>query len=99
DQLCRWGRDDVTIGLSDALRDLRGFVIILAFQMKWISRAILLLMLSVAGVLLAFGLRAHRKVPLGRVVVAYWEKWSGTEADAMKVIVQDFNDTVGAEKG
>lgn len=27
----------------------------------------------------------------GRVVVKYWEKWNGFEADAMREIVQDFN--------
>ena len=27
----------------------------------------------------------------GRVVVSYWEKWSGFEADAMQAIVDDFN--------
>jgi len=35
----------------------------------------------------------------GRVVVRYWEKWNGKEADDMMQIVNDFNNTVGKEKG
>ena len=27
----------------------------------------------------------------GRVIVSYWEKWTGFEADAMRVVVDDFN--------
>jgi multiple sugar transport system substrate-binding protein len=34
-----------------------------------------------------------------RVIVHYWEKWTGTEADQMKQIVSQFNTTVGTEKG
>lgn len=43
--------------------------------------------------------RDIEKVPPGRVVVQYWEKWTGREADQMRQIVADFNNTVGAEKG
>ena len=32
------------------------------------------------------------------MVVQYWEKWTGTEADQMKQIVDDFNNSVGKEK-
>jgi multiple sugar transport system substrate-binding protein len=35
----------------------------------------------------------------GRVVVTYWEKWSGDDAADMYKIVEDFNNTVGKEKG
>jgi ABC-type glycerol-3-phosphate transport system substrate-binding protein len=34
----------------------------------------------------------------GRVVVRYWEKWTGKEAEQMMQIVDDFNATVGKEK-
>ena len=67
--------------------------------MKWISRTILLLMLSSGAALLAFGPRPNEKVPPGRVVVSYWEKWTGSDMEAMLAIVDDFNKTVGAEKG
>ncbi len=33
------------------------------------------------------------------MIVRYWEHWSGKEAEDMAVIVKDFNDTVGKEKG
>lgn len=35
----------------------------------------------------------------GRVVVTYWEKWSGDDAADMYKIVEDFNNTVGKQKG
>ena len=38
-------------------------------------------------------------VPKDRVVVSYWEKWTGEEADQMQQIVNDFNNSVGKEKG
>ncbi len=34
---------------------------------------------------------AQERSPDGRVVVEYWEKWSGFEADSMRAIVDDFN--------
>lgn len=46
-----------------------------------------------------FGSRPDQSLPKGRVVVDYWEKWTGVEASQMSRIVQTFNDTVGAEKG
>jgi ABC-type glycerol-3-phosphate transport system substrate-binding protein len=67
--------------------------------MKLISRAILLLMLSGGAALLAFGPRPNAEAPPGRVVVSYWEKWTGSDMEAMRAIVDDFNATVGAEKG
>ncbi len=27
----------------------------------------------------------------GRVIIKYWEKWTGFEADAMRAVVDDFN--------
>ena len=67
--------------------------------MKWISRTILVLMLAGGGYVIAYGPRPHATAPPGRVTVTYWEKWAGMEADAMRAIVNDFNETVGAEKG
>lgn len=65
---------------------------------KWISRTILVVMLLLGGTLLAFGPRPHGKIPPGRVVVSYWEKWSGPDADPMRAVIEDFNATVGKEK-
>ena len=67
--------------------------------MKLVSRTILVLMLCGGAALLAFGPRPNEEVPPGRVVVDYWEKWTGTDMEAMRSIVDDFNNTVGAEKG
>ncbi len=47
-----------------------------------------------AGVLAAFGhVSCERSNPAakGRVVVKYWERWTGFEAEAMEKIVADFN--------
>jgi multiple sugar transport system substrate-binding protein len=49
--------------------------------------------------LLLFGPRANTDRPKDRVVVSYWEKWTGNEAEQMKEIVRDFNESVGREKG
>ena len=49
--------------------------------------------------LLALGPRGRRDVPTDRVILHYWEKWSGVEARAMQKIVDHFNETVGAEQG
>ena len=40
-----------------------------------------------------------RRLPKDRVIVDYWEKWTGGEAAAMQQIVDDFNNTIGKEKG
>ena len=66
--------------------------------MKWLSRAILLLMIVAATLWLAFGPRPNHTGPPDRVVVTYWEKWVGDQADAMRAIVRDFNESVGKEK-
>jgi multiple sugar transport system substrate-binding protein len=51
-----------------------------------------------AAVLLAFGPRAGDEFPRDRVIVDYWEHWSGAEEAGMRQIVNAFNDTVGREK-
>ena len=48
--------------------------------------------------LLAFGPRSEKPVPPGVTVVEYWEKWTGSEGDAIQQSVKDFNETVGKEK-
>ena len=56
-------------------------------------------LLIVPGVaLLAFGPKADENIPAGRVVVDYWEKWSGEEEQQMRSIVDTFNDTEGAKQ-
>ena len=58
------------------------------------------LVLAVPAVLLlAIGPRANRNVPKGVVVVEYWEKWTGNEGEKLQESVNDFNATVGREKG
>jgi multiple sugar transport system substrate-binding protein len=44
-----------------------------------------------AVLLLAAGCARHAEPAGGRVVVDYWEKWTGFEADAMRSIVDAFN--------
>lgn len=50
------------------------------------------------SLLLAFGPRAGEELPADRVIVDYWEHWSGAEEAGMRAIVNAFNDTVGREK-
>jgi ABC-type glycerol-3-phosphate transport system substrate-binding protein len=53
-----------------------------------------------AVVLLAIGPRDKSKpVPDGVVVVEYWEKWTGDEGEALQASVDEFNNTVGKQKG
>ena len=70
-------------------------------MMQWVQRGVLGLFILGALLLLAFGPRPnlsdHRKD--GRVVVHYWEKWGGTEAEPVAELIRKFNDTVGKEKG
>jgi multiple sugar transport system substrate-binding protein len=66
--------------------------------MKYVKRIVLVALLLGTAVLLALPTRPSEPVPQGRVVIRYWEKWSGREADAMKRIVDEFNNTVGKEK-
>jgi len=60
---------------------------------------VLVLILGTAAGLLAFGPRGDKSIPKDRVVVDYWEKWTGNEEMQMRSIVDEFNETVGAEKG
>src|SRR5262245_5166185 len=68
--------------------------------MKWVRRIILSLLALGALAFLARGSRRAdtAAVPSDFVVIRYWEKWTGKEADQMKQIVDDFNATVGRDK-
>ncbi|MEO1716648.1 MAG: ABC transporter substrate-binding protein [Planctomycetota bacterium] len=46
-----------------------------------------------AGGLLLFGPRPSDDVPAGRVILDYWEKWTGAEGEAMRLLVDEFNRT------
>ena len=67
--------------------------------MKPLKIIVSLLLLLPALALLAFGPRSERVAPKDVVVVEYWEKWTGEEAVAIRQIADDFNRTVGKEKG
>ncbi|HEY7088050.1 MAG TPA: ABC transporter substrate-binding protein [Tepidisphaeraceae bacterium] len=67
--------------------------------MRHLKTIILGVLILSAAVLLARPPRLRETIPPGRVEIRYWEKWSGKEADQMKEIVDDFNRTVGKEKG
>src|SRR5262249_12443385 len=67
--------------------------------MKWIRRVIFALLFIMAAAFLVHGSpQDDLSVPPDFVVVQYWEKWTGNEAAQMRLIVDDFNRTVGREK-
>ncbi len=55
------------------------------------SRASLLVLLLLGLFASGCGRREPYRTPDGRVIVTYWEKWTGFEADAMQEIIDDFN--------
>jgi ABC-type glycerol-3-phosphate transport system substrate-binding protein len=65
----------------------------------WVKRSIIGLLLIGIAIVLIFGPRSHTPDVQGRVVVQYWEKWTGNEAEQMQQIVDGFNNSVGREKG
>jgi multiple sugar transport system substrate-binding protein len=68
-------------------------------MMTWLRRIIFSILIVLAVAFLARGSRrGAAPVPDDFVVIRYWEKWTGLEADQMKQIVDDFNATVGREK-
>ena len=67
--------------------------------MNPIKAVVFSLLLLPAILLLAFGPRPNSDVPPGRIIVDYWEKWTDTEEKQMRIIVDGFNNTIGAEKG
>ena len=66
---------------------------------RLLSKALIALMIASAAAMLAFGPRSRFVAPAGRVRIQYWEKWTGLEGEQMKEIVDEFNDTVGKDKG
>jgi ABC-type glycerol-3-phosphate transport system substrate-binding protein len=66
--------------------------------MKWLKRFILVVLAAVGLGFLVLGAAAPTAVPSGFVIVNYWEKWVGPEAEQMQLIVNDFNNSVGKEK-
>lgn len=67
--------------------------------MKYFKPAITILALLAVVYVLIFGPRADVPPVHDRVIVQYWEKWTGNEAGQMQKIVDAFNDTVGKDKG
>jgi multiple sugar transport system substrate-binding protein len=67
--------------------------------MIWIRRLSFAALALVGGIFLVVGSRDKTEAPPGAVIVEYWEKWVGTEAAQMQQIVDDFNNTVGRERG
>lgn len=67
--------------------------------MNWIRLLTIALLASLAVYLLAFTGHPIPEKAKGKVIVRYWEKWTGKEAEQMMEIVDDFNRTVGEEKG
>ncbi len=65
---------------------------------KWIKIVLASLFIGVMTWLLIFPPASSIQSPPGRTVVTYWEKWTGNEAEQMKQIVDDFNNTIGARK-
>lgn len=49
------------------------------------------LILSAVGLLLLSCEPAEQRSADGRIIINYWEKWTGFEADAMQAVVDDFN--------
>jgi ABC-type glycerol-3-phosphate transport system substrate-binding protein len=52
-----------------------------------------------AVALLAFGPRGIDTPPKNKVIVNYWEKWTGKEGEAIQSIVDDFNNNEGEKQG
>ena len=68
-------------------------------MIKLITRYLIAVVLVVPAVLLlAFGPRGVQQPPPGVTVVEYWDEWTGEEGAALREVVDDFNNTVGAQK-
>ena len=66
---------------------------------RLIWKVTLTLMVAGALAIILFGPRPGSGAASGRVHILYWEKWTGLEGQQMQQIVDDFNNTVGKEKG
>ena len=67
--------------------------------MRLLKGTIFSLLGIVAICFLIFAPKPGQSLPKDRVVVEYWEKWTGDESDSMKRIVNEFNRTTGQDKG
>jgi ABC-type glycerol-3-phosphate transport system substrate-binding protein len=67
--------------------------------LRFVRAFLIACLTAVAVAVVLFAGRSKPGPEQGRVVVRYWEKWTGTEAEQMQVIVNDFNNTVGKQKG
>ncbi|HEY3242765.1 MAG TPA: ABC transporter substrate-binding protein [Phycisphaerae bacterium] len=65
-----------------------------------LRKIIIITLLGVpAGALLLFGPRRTADVPCDRTIVRYWESWAGVEGRAVQELIDEFNRTVGAQRG
>lgn len=61
------------------------------FRSKTLTLAFPAFCLVLAAVLTGCGGLPDDRTDDGRVIVSYWEKWTGFEGDAMQAVVDDFN--------
>ena len=64
-----------------------------------LSKTLMAMMIAAGLAILVFGPRPRSAGSGARVHIQYWDKWTGLEGDQMKEIVDEFNNTVGKEKG
>jgi multiple sugar transport system substrate-binding protein len=67
--------------------------------MSWIKPLVFACLILPAIGIVLFGPRSGQNQPKDRVIVEYWEKWTGEEGEGIQATVNDFNNTVGKEKG
>lgn len=67
--------------------------------MKYIKYIVVGLLIASFGAVLVTPARKTDEIPSDRVVIRYWTYWSGREGEQMQEIVNNFNNTVGKEKG
>jgi len=60
---------------------------------EWSRRAALFSIGAAAAGFVAFGPHSSSDVPRNRIVLDYWEKWTGAEAKAMSRLVDRFNES------
>lgn len=56
-------------------------------------------MILAAAAMLLFGPRGAPPVDAGLTVVTYWEKWTGEEGRQMQSVVEEFNRSIGKDRG
>ncbi len=61
--------------------------------------AVIALVVTSAAALLWFGPRPAQSPPARRVVVEYWEKWTGDDGAQLQQIIDRYNNTQGAKQG